>query len=599
MRLSDYVMQYLVEKDICDIFLVSGGGIMYLVDSAGNTPGLRYYCNYHEQACAICAELYTRVTGRIGVCLVTTGPGGTNALSGVAGAWVDSIAMLVISGQVRRDLIANYSKIRQIGPQEGNLIDMARPVTKYAVTVRDPNKIKYELEKALYLAVSDRPGPVWVEIPLDVQGSEIDESQLESFVPPQNDTRSSRAQLIKNVQHFIELINVAKRPLFLFGNGIHISHSEGLIGLLMERIPFPIVLPNTAKDLVPEDHPNYLGIFGAAGQRRANFALQNADCLIGLALGLNVTKTGFNIKGFGSKATKILVDIDEGQLFHQVLKPDYGILSDIHDFLIELLAQIETNNIRFSPSPKWIEACHTWKVRYPLLLDEYFQDTEHVNSYVFMDKLSDLLLNDDILVTGNGLDEASYWQAFKVKKGQRTLLNGNWGSMGWDLPAAVGACVGSGRRTICVTGDGSLQWNIQELLTVHHYNLPVKLFVFNNQGYTNIRTTQANFFGRYVGADKGSGVSNPEFAHIAAAYGLTYSSIRNHNALGKGIRRALSIDGPTLCEVNIAVGQGIIPKASAFKREDGTIESRPLEDMYPYLPREEIWENMHMFKDGD
>jgi acetolactate synthase-1/2/3 large subunit len=595
MRLSDYVMQFLVDKGIRDIFLVSGGGIMYLVDSAGNTPGLNYYCNYHEQACAICAEAYTRVTGHIGTCLVTTGPGGTNALSGVAGAWVDSIAMLVISGQVRRNLIADYSKIRQMGPQEGNLVEIVKPVTKYAVTLRDPKKIRYELEKALYIAISGRPGPVWLDIPLDVQGGEIDETQLESFVPGNNDGSIRHNELINYVEQFIKLIADAKRPLFIFGNGIHISHSEGLMGRLIERIRFPIVLPNTAKDLIPEAHPNNMGVFGPAGQRRANFTLQNADCLIGLGVGFNVNKTGFNVDAFGSRSYKILVDIDEGQLFHQALKADFKVKADIHEFLTELLSRIESENIKFSTSTKWRDACHAWKDRYPLILAEYYQDSDHVNSYVFMDKLSDLLSPDDILVTGNGLDEASYWQVFKVKKGQRTLINGNWGSMGWDLPAAVGANIGSGRRTICVAGDGSVQWNIHELLMLKHYNLPIKLFVFNNHGYTNIRTTQSNFFGRFVAADEGSGVSNPDFVHLAAAYGLPYFYIHNNAELEKGIKQVLEINGPAFCEVNIATSQGITPKSSAFRRDDGTLSSSTLEDMSPFLPKEEIYENMHMF----
>lgn len=595
-KVSDFVVQFLVERNIDTIFLVSGGGIMHLVDSVGKNADMRYYCNYHEQACAHSAEAYSRVTGKVGACLVTTGPGGTNALSGVASAWVDSIPILVLSGQVRRDLIADYSKIRQKGPQEGNVVEMAKSVTKYAVTILDPRSVRYELEKALYLAVSGRPGPVWLDFPLDVQGAEVDEAALESFAIPRLDINT--ALLKEQVNHFLQIAHEARRPLFLLGNGVHIARAEALVQELLEKMPFPVVLPNCAKDLVPESHPRYMGVFGTAGQRRANFAVQNADCVFFLASGINVTKAGFNYAGFAPKAKKVMVDIDEGQLYYQAIRPDIAIQADVREFLSEVLRQINADKLQFSPSPKWLDACARWKERYPILVDEFYRDKEHVNSYIFVDKLSDLLTAEDIVLAGNGIDEVSYWQAFKVKPGQRTLISGNWGPMGWDLPAAVGACIGSGRRTICLSGDGSSQWNIQELLTIKHYHLPIKIFIFNNQGYTNIRMTQANFFGRFVGADEASGVSNPDFAYLAAAYGLSYSKIRTNDEIEDGIACALQTEGPTLCELNIAVDQGITPKASAFRREDGTLESRPLEDMAPFLPREEVWENMHLFDEG-
>ncbi|NMC61811.1 MAG: thiamine pyrophosphate-binding protein, partial [SAR324 cluster bacterium] len=319
------------------------------------------------------------------------------------------------------------------------------------------------------------------------------------------------------------------------------------------------------------------------------------DCIIGFALGLNTSKTGFNFSGFAPKAKKILVDIDEGQLHAQPVKPDIGIHADVRIFLQALLRKIKAEGLKFNPSPRWLEACASLKERYPIITEDYFRDTDHVNSYVFMDRLSDQALARDIVVAGNGIDAASYWQAFKVKRGQRCMINGNWGSMGWDLPAAVGACIGSNRRTICVTGDGSSQWNVQELLTIKHYNLPIKIFILNNQGYTNIRMTQSAFFGRFVGADKASGVSNPDFSYLASAYGLRYSSIQNNAELEKGIKGVLADDVATLCEVNISVEQGISPKASSFKRDDGVLESRPLEDMSPFLPRQEIWDNMHIF----
>jgi acetolactate synthase-1/2/3 large subunit len=594
-KVSDFVIKFLVAKGIHDIFLVSGGGIMHLLDSVGQNENMNYYSNYHEQACAISAEGYARITNGVGACLVTVGPGGGNALSGMLGAWYDSIPTIIICGQVRRDLIADYSKVRQIGPQEGNNLAMVKPVTKYAAAVLDPHMIKYELELAFYKATSGRPGPVWLDIPLDVQDSQVDESQLRGFTPEDLEITGSRAQLKSDVKAVIDLLKTAKRPIFLCGNGIHLSKSEELLGKLLKKVQVPVVLPDTAKDLVAEDYPLYMGIFGTAGQRRANFAVQNSDCVLSLAAGLCLKKVGFNYKGFAPKAKKIIVDIDAGQLHDQVLKPDLAVEADIHIFLEELLSQLE--DVSLNPSTKWLDACVKWKQRYPLIVDDYYLDTEHVNSYVFIDRLSDALSRSDILVAGNGLDTVSYIQVFKVKEGQRTLTSGNWGAMGWDLPLAIGMCIGNGKhRTICVTGDGSLQWNVQELLTIRHYNLPIKIFVFNNRGYSSIRATQKTFFkGRFVGSEQGSGVSNPDFEKLAAAYGLEYACITNNDEIEQGITKVLSTNSPALCEVNISPEQGITPKASAFIREDGTIESRPLEDMAPFLPREEIWENMHLF----
>jgi acetolactate synthase I/II/III large subunit len=595
---SDFIVRFLVEKGIRDIFLVSGGGIMHMLDSVGRNPDMNYYCNYHEQACAISAEGYARIKNDVGACLVTVGPGGSNALSGMLGAWYDSIPMIVICGQVRRNLIADYSKVRQIGPQEGNNLAMAKPVTKYANVILDANMIKYELEVAYHKATSGRPGPVWLDIPLDIQNSQVEESQLPSYTPEESISAKSRTQLINDVKNAIELIKNAKRPLLLCGNGIHLSKSEDLMKNLFNKLNIPVVLPDAAKDLIAEDYPLYLGIFGTAGQRRANFAVQNSDCILSLGTGLCLKKVGFNYKGFAPKAKKIIVDIDHGQIYDQVISPDLPIQADIRLFMEEMLSQLKTVSIE--PPAKWVDACIKWKERYPLIVDEYYTDTKHVNSYVFVDKLSNFLSSNDTLVAGNGLDTVSYLQGYRVKEGQRTYTSINWGAMGWDLPLAIGTCIGNGKtRTICLTGDGSFQWNVQELLTIKHYDLPIKIFVFNNQGYSSIRATQKTFYnGRFVGSDEGSGVSNPNFKLLAAAYGLKYAHILNNNEIDQGITQALATNGPMLCEVNISPEQGITPKASSFVREDGTIESRPLEDMFPFLPREEIWENMHLFDEN-
>ena len=597
MKLSDYVAQFLVEHGIQDVFLVSGGGIMHLLDSVGNQPGLRYTCTYHEQAAAIAAEGYARALNGVGVCLVTTGPASVNAVAGMAGAWINSTPVMVFSGQVRRDILADVTRIRQKGPQEINIVDIVRPITKYAVTIMDPASIRCELEKAYHIAISGRPGPVWIDLPLDIQGSMVDEDSLVAYNPSELTNETLTTDLGQAVAQVLEMICRSRRPIFIGGNGIHLAGATPLLEQLVTQTQIPIVFPYTAPDLLREDHQLNMGVFGTNGQRRANFAVQNSDCLISLASGLCLTKVGFNYRGFAPKARKIIVDIDQGQIMDQVIVPDLPVQADVRAFISEFLQQFEA--LDYQPPAKWLEACADWKRNYPVIVPEFLTDREHVNSYVFMDVLSDCAVENDILVPGNGLDSVSFYQAFKFKTGQKFLMNGNWGSMGWDLPMAVGACVAKRGRVICVTGDGSVQWNIQELLTIQHAHLPVKLFIFNNQGYASIRATQNNFFeGRKVGADAASGVSTPDFEKLAAAYGFPYTKIWNHDDLREKILWTLEQDGPMICEVNISLDQVIMPKASAFRRADGTLESRPLEDMAPFLPREEIWENMHKF-DGD
>jgi acetolactate synthase I/II/III large subunit len=597
-KLSDYVVQFLVERGVRDIFLASGGGIMHLLDSVGHNPEMSYYCNYHEQACAVAAEAYAQVREGVGACLVTVGPGAANALSGVVAAWVDSIPVIVLSGQVRRDLMADFTKVRQLGPQEGDAIGMARPITKYAASVREPDSVRYHLERAWIEATTERPGPVWLEFPLDVQGAQIQADSLAPYAPALPPNAVDHAWLSAQVAEVLNDLRHAKRPVIICGNGIRLSRSQVLLRKLLQQLRVPVLLPITAKDVLEEDHSMQMGVFGTAGQRRANFALQNSDLVLSLASGLNCQKIGFNFAGFAPKAKKIVVDIDEGQLYHQVLKPDIPIQCDVRLFLEEMLRQIGSS--RHEAPARWLAVCHRWKERYPVIVAEFLEDKAHVNSYVFMDKLSDAMTSSDVLVTGNALDCASFYQAFRVKRGQRAM-NSGWGSMGWDLPTAIGACIGAGRaRTICVTGDGSIQWNVQELLTIKRYRLPIKIFVFNNCGYQSIRATQNNFFeGRFVGADYNSGVDNPHFERLAGAYDLEYAHIETNCQLESQISNVLSADGPVLCELKISPVQGVSPKASAFRRPDGSFESRPLEDMAPFLPREEVWGNMHQFDDDD
>lgn len=593
MLLSDYVIDFISRKNVRDLFLVSGGGIMYLLDSVGRNRDVHYYCNYHEQACVGAAEGYALATNGLGVCLATTGPGTANAISGLPAAYVDSIPVMVICGNVKRELIGDHSKVRQIGPQETNLLDMARPVCKYVKGVRDPKSIRYELEYAYHAAVSERPGPVLLELPLDVQGADVDPDTLVGFEPP---APTGNPHLKAAAQTLLQELRSAKRPVFVFGNGVLRADAQEQMRSVLSFMHVPVVLPSTSKDLLEEEHPLNFGIFGNLGQRRANFVTQNSDLMVAFAAGLNVVKVGFNVEGFAPKARKIFVDIDEAQLKHQVVRPDIAIQADVKDFFAELLCALKSQPYRCPQ--KWFDACTRWRERYPILTSDYFSDEDHVNSYVFWNKLADFVEASDTIVTGNALDTTSYVQAYRVRRGQRTF-NSGWGSMGWCLPMAIGACIAKGRaRTICVTGDGSFQFNVQELLTIAHYRLPIKIFVLNNKGYSNIRGTQESFFeGRYVGSDPASGVANPDYAKLASAYALWYSKIERNAGIEEGVRFALNQEGPGICELNASAQQRIFPKATASRRPDGTFESRPLEDMAPLLSREELWENMHQFDD--
>lgn len=589
-KVADYILNFLVDHGVTDLFMVSGGGIMHLVDAVGRQPGLRYWCNYHEQASAAAAEGWAKLNRRPCACLATVGPGGVNLLSGVAGAWVDSVPMIVLTGQVRREIMADYARQRQKGPQEGDLAGLASHVTKRAVTLLDPRQVRVELEKAWHAATSGRPGPVWLDVPLDVQAAEVDPADLPTWRPP-----APAAQDPDPVAKVAALLAASRRPLALAGNGVAWAGAGDLFRTFLDRTGLPALLTHTAKDLLPEDHPRNQGCFGPLGQRRANFALQSADLLLSLGSGLCLAKSGFNQAGFGPRARKVLVDLDPGQL--DQIPADLRIQADAKAFLEALLAALGPDGL--APRTAWLEACADWKAAYPTLEAQHLEPTPWVNTYRFMDRLSEHMGPRDVLVTGNGMDVVSFIQSFRMKAGQRAIQNGNWGAMGWDLPLTVGAAAARpGQRVVLVTGDGSFQWNVQELLTVGSHRLPVAIFLFNNEGYATIRGTQNAYFdGRFVGAGPGSGVANPRFEPLAQAYGLAYRRLDPAGDLDEAIAQVLEGPLPCLCEVPVAPEQAISPKASSFRRPDGTMESRPLEDMAPFLPREEIQAVMGRFSD--
>ncbi len=598
MKLSDAVIAYLAERGIGHVFLVSGGGIMHLADSVGRHASVKFICNYHEQACVIAAEAYARLTDGPGACIVTTGPGATNAASSVPGAWFDSVPVLVISGQVRVPLIADYTVMRQRGPQEVNIIPMVAPVTKYAKTVRDPSTIITELDSAWEAATTGRPGPVWVDLPLDVQAADVEVPGAQTVC--RRVTAHARTEETSTAAALTaELLRRARRPVLIAGHGVRVSGSQAMLAQLLEATQLPVLLPISAMDLVPESYPSHMGAFGPIGRRAANFALQNSDCLLSIGASLSIASTGFNVAAFAPKATKIVVNVDGGEIARSTMHIDVPVVADAGGFLADLLDNISGEPPR--ASTRWLQACAAWKQRYPPGPPSESVKPEWINSYALVEHISDALQPGEIIVGGISLDACSLYQSFRVKDGQRVLINANYGAMGWDLPAAVGACVAAaGRRVVLVTGDGSLQFNVQELLTVGHYRLNLKIFVLNNQGYESIRTTQANYFDRrFVGSDFQSGISNPNFESLAHAYGLAYAKVAEPGAVRDVVRTTLEHDGPILCEVIICPDQARMPRVSSFRRDDGVMESRPLEDMFPFLSRDEVHQNMHLFDDEE
>jgi acetolactate synthase-1/2/3 large subunit len=598
-KVSDLVARFLAEKGAEDIFLVSGGGIMHLLDSIGRQKGLRYICNYHEQACAIAAQGWAKVRRKPGVCVVTVGPGGINALSGVVGAWMESTPMLVLSGQVRRDLIADYTQIRQKGPQEADVVGMAAHVCKSAITVKDPLQIRAVLEQAWHLATSGRPGPVWVDLPLDVQGAMVEENDLAPTPAAETLPGLQGQALERAAAEVAQALASSRRPLLLIGNGVAWAGATPTLHALLDRTGLPVALPPSAKEALWESHPSHAGTFGTAGQRRGNLALQSADLVLAIGVGLSINKTGFNPTGFAARAKKISVDIDAGQLTHLAFQADVALQADAKAFLEALLRHLQPLKM----DPRWKQALEEWRQRFTYVPPEGHPDASRISAYALWDALSDRLPADWGVTTGNGLDVVSCYQCFRVKEGQRVIISGNWGAMGWDLPVALGISLGLGQKPVAlVTGDGSLQWNVQEWMTLAHHHLPVLVFVLNNGGYASIRSTQRAFFeSHFVGSGPESGVVNPDFKLLAAAYGVGYSRLEHPATLLQDLDQVLAAfsaqPGPHLVEVITDPGEAISPKASAFRREDGTFESRPLEDMAPFLPREEIATLLARFDD--
>jgi acetolactate synthase-1/2/3 large subunit len=591
-KLSDYVVQSLADWGVRHIFMMTGGGAMHLNDSIGREARIRYICNHHEQASAMAAEGYARITGIPGVINVTTGPGGINALNGVFGAWTDSIPMLVLSGQVKRQTCmatAGTRGLRQLGDQEVDIIAMAKGITKYAVLVSDPTSIRYHLERAWHLAGSGRPGPCWLDIPIDVQSAMIDPAQLLPYDPAEDDTACGEALLLRQCHEVIDRIRAAKRPVLLAGTGVRLAGALPEFEQTIRIFGIPVTTAWT-HDLIDGNDALYCGRPGTIGERAGNFTVQNADLVLVLGSRLNLRQVSYNWDSFARDAFKIQVDVDCAELSKPLVKPDLGIVSDLKLFLRTLLDTLQAEHYR-PRHDAWLAWCRERVARYPVVQERQRKPGPPLNPYYFMELLSAMLAEDDVVVCGNATACILPFQVMKIQKGQRLISNSGAASMGYDLPASIGAAVArNGRRVICLAGDGSLQLNIQDLQTVVHHQLPVKLFVLNNGGYLSIRSTQKNFFGRVMGESACSGVSFPDIVKVGNAYGIP--SVRVDRAAGMDmVRAALKSSGPALIEVMLDPQQEFEPRSRSKVLPDGTIVSPPLEDMYPFLSPEELAKN--------
>lgn len=593
-KVSDFIAQELVKFGVRHIFMISGGGAMHLNDSLGKHEKLEYVCNHHEQASAIAAEGYARVNQKLAVVNVTTGPGGINALNGVFGQFTDSVPTLYISGQVKYettlDSVPN-SNLRQLGDQEVDIISVVKPITKYAEMVKDAKDIKRILHKAIYLATTGRMGPTWIDIPINIQGALVEEDELVDFnekIEPQ-----FSENLEEKVKQVIELINSAKRAVIVAGHGIKLSKSEQVFYELIEKLQLPVVTTFNGFDLIDSENKFYMGRIGSIGQRAGNFVLQNADVVLFLGTRNNIRQVSYNWESFARNAKKIVVDIDEAELNKPTLKIDLKICADLRNFLPLLNEKISQTKI--NSKQDWLEWSRVRKEKYdPRNNIEYKKSQGAINPYNFVLSLTNSLQEQDIIVTANGTACVALFQAGIVKKQQRIFWNSGNASMGYDLPAAIGACFANDKKeVICLAGDGSIMMNLQELQTVKHYNLPIKIFVLNNSGYSSIRQTQRNFFGeKLVACSPESGVSVPNFAKIAAAFGIEVARVENNENLENQIQEVLSKQGAVLCEVILDNDYIFQPKLSSEKLPDGRIISKPLEDMYPFLDREEFASNM-------
>lgn len=627
-KVSDYIAQTLVEHGITQVFTVTGGGAMHLNDALGHQKGMHCLYQHHEQACAIAAESYARIHNKLALLCVTTGPGGTNAITGVVGGWLDSIPMLVLSGQVRYDTTARWSGvgIRAMGDQEFDIVKAVGCMTKYSEMVIDPMRIRYCLEKAIYLACSGRPGPTWLDIPLDVQGAYIEKEELIGFDSEEYEAGIEGQKLPKKVsdeiaREIVDKIRHASRPIFNAGNGIRIAGAYPVFERVVKKLGIPVVTGWNSQDLMCDEDPFYVGRAGGMGDRAGNFAVQNSDLVFSVGSRLSIRQVGYDYKTWAREAYTIINDIDSEELKKPSLHVDMAVHADAKDLLEALErvmdydekvieGQIEDDEFQ-EPNDSfpifkggkglegmtWVETCQMWKETYPVVQPKHLvkDESKEANVYALIKELSSKLSEGQITVVGNGSACVAGGHAYIIKKGQRFITNSAIASMGYDLPAAIGVYMADkSQDIILLTGDGSIQMNLQELQTIIHHKMPIKIFLINNGGYHSIRQTQKNFFGEPlvgIGVDSGD-LSFPSMEKLAWAYGYPYISARHNGELERAVEETLVVQGPAICEVFVTTDQNFEPKSSAKRLEDGSLVSSPLEDLSPFLPEEEMNRNM-------
>lgn len=600
MRISDYISDFLADNGINDVFMLTGGGAMHLDDAIGHNPRIKCTFNHHEQACAIAAEAYTRYTGKLaGVC-VTSGPGGTNTLTGVLGGWLDSIPMFILSGQVKRETTTWITDVplRHLGDQEYNIVSSVKPMCKYAHMVTQPCEIRYHLEKALYLATHGRGGPVWLDIPLDIQAASVNPQTLVGFDPFELERQQTPAYDVKKTAEILQRISQAKRPVVFVGSGVRLSGAHDDFIRAIDKLGIPVVTAWNAHDALWDEHPLFCGRPGTIGTRGGNFVVQNSDLIFVLGCSLNIRQISYNYNNFAPDAYKIIVDIDKFELQKPTVKPDMPVWADLKDVLPSI-AQAD-----YEPNPqhtRWLERCRAVNLKYPAVLESYFKKDSPINPYVFVDRLFSLLCGNDTVVCGNGSACVVSFQAAKLQRGQRLFTNSGCAAMGYGFPASIGTAVAlEGSRVICIDGDGSFQMNLQELQTVVYNHLNIKLFYLNNNGYHSIRQTQTNLFKQpLVGVCDGNGLSFPDIEKISTAYGIPFVRASRVSTLKEDISRALSMPGAVICEVMLDYEQFFEPKLSSKVLPDGSMVSPSLDDMFPFLSRSEYEAVIKTLRDAE
>jgi acetolactate synthase-1/2/3 large subunit len=594
-KAADYFVEEMLNIGIKDVFLLSGGANLPVVDAIDRNPNMGFMCTHHEQTASMAAESYARVNeSGLGACLVTTGPGGTNAMTGVLGAWQDSIPVIYLSGQVRSDRLED-KPIRQLSTQGLDIVALVEPITKYAVTVRDVKDLRYHFEKAIYLATHGRPGPVWLDLPLDVMSQMIEPEHFRSFSSTELVDEPVSSKLEEVIEQTVQGLAHAKRPLLFLGTGVRLAKAEDELTTLLDQLGVPYVCSWNIQDAFDGDDPLYCGSPGTFGTRFANFAVQNTDFLLAVGTRLSIAQTGHNYRSFARGAKKVVVDIDINELEKGTVIPDVPVCCDAKIFLRELLKALP-NKAAFPRSNigPWLDQCMNWKRLYPIVLDAEREQRDWVNSYVFVQTLSRVLTKDDVITLGVGTAFTGTFQSFITKRGQKLFHSGGAAAMGYCLPSAIGACVANDRqRTICITGDGCIQLNIQELQTIVGENLPIKIFMYNNRGYHAIRTTQTDWFEkRYAASSESGGLSFPDMQKIVKAYGIPSMRLANQENLAARIEDVLNTPGPVFCELMMDPDQRLEPYLSYSTREDGSRYPAPLEDLAPRLGREELKKNM-------